>query len=599
MSDQKPENCPDRGAIIPADAPEGICPQCPLLQGVAAPVDRDTPAPETALTIESVAAVFSKLEIVEPIARGGMGHVFKAHQPDLDRVVALKVLALAPDGGASPEFHERVLREARAMAKLEHPNIVAIHEFGETGGFYYFLMEFVEGESLAQRLRRTGKLDAGEANRIIADAAAALEFAHEQGIVHRDVKPGNILLGGGGRVKVADFGLAKILYRDSGVGFSLTLENQVVGTPYYMAPEQRNDSSSVDHRADVYGLGVVLYEMLTGRPPELNYEAPSDVVDVDARYNDLVRAATESSPDKRLPSARAFRERLQAIQSEAPPAPAMSEDQLPIMGHSSPPRKKWSPFHVLAKRWPSFLLGALGTVGLIFGIAYAITAAMPREYLGRVRLQVPLRNFEVFRENTTQTMMSPTFIQTPFQIIASKETLYEVVDRMDLVNRWDEVTSKPEAYRLLLDKIEVEEVRGTDLIDIEVHHGDPHEAAELADVIAAVYSDHRSASERQRNAAALETQYQSLKSERESVRNSGLGVQHPEVVRLEKSLEEMLKILEKGAGAAKIHELAEPDEMPAKPRVKLQLAIGAAVGLLLAIPGGVIFAYIVHAVRRA
>jgi serine/threonine protein kinase len=482
-------HCPECGELIPADAPEGICPQCVLLQGIANESENTvTGDARQDINVADIASAFPNLEIQERIGGGGMGTVFKAHQPGLNRTVALKILST---GSPSPEFRERFLREARAMAKLSHPDIVTIHEFGESEGYYYFIMEFVEGESLAARLRN-GPLDADEATRIIDTVAQALEFAHDKGIVHRDIKPGNILLGADDSVKVADFGLAKIARDDSAEAFSLTMENQTIGTPFYMAPEQRIGASKVDHRADIYALGVVLYEMLTGKPPELDYNPPSDTAGVSQGFNELVRSATASDPEKRIPSATAFRTRL-AVVSDQPTG--------------EKPKRRWNPIHVFRKRWWAFLPGGLvGAPALGLVVATLITYAMPREYLGRVRLQIEQgsTNYEVFGENTTGRTRTPTFIQTQFQIIRSKENLRRVIDELGLVEHWS-VASPETAYDMLLEKLETEEVRGTDLIDIEVYSTDPREAAELANAIAESYRDRRNQAEASRSKAVLDT----------------------------------------------------------------------------------------------
>ena len=180
-----------------------------------------------------------------------MGAVYKARQPRLDRFVALKILA--PEKQNDLQFAERFEREARALARLNHPNIVTVFDFGEVQGQFYLLMEFVDGLTLRQLLQ-TGKIAPAEALNIVPKICEALQFAHEQGIVHRDIKPENILLDKQGRVKIADFGIAKIAGLES-KDFSLTGAKDVMGTPHYMAPEQVEKPQTVDHRADIYSLG--------------------------------------------------------------------------------------------------------------------------------------------------------------------------------------------------------------------------------------------------------------------------------------------------------------------------------------------------------
>jgi serine/threonine protein kinase len=210
-------------------------------------------------TIAELAPYFPLLEIIECIGRGGMGAVYKARQPSLDRVVALKILR--PKMADDPGFAERFTREARALAKLSHPNIVAVHDFGQSGGFHYFIMEFVDGANL-RHLLNTAKISPREALAIVPPICDALQFAHDQGVVHRDIKPENILLGKDGKVKIADFGLAKLV----GAGAktpAITSANDVMGTPYYMAPEQVERPQTVDHRADIYSRRNSIYCGLT------------------------------------------------------------------------------------------------------------------------------------------------------------------------------------------------------------------------------------------------------------------------------------------------------------------------------------------------
>ena len=204
---------------------------------------------------------FGPYELLGEIGRGGMGVVYKARQKDLDRVVALKMILASHL--ASPEHVRRFQVEARAAARLRHSNIVHIHEVGQQHGQHYFTMEYVEGESLAERLAR-GPLPLDAAVRITAAVARAVEHLHQQGIVHRDLKPSNILLDRQGQPYVTDFGLAKVFEP----GGEKTATGVVAGTPSYMAPEQASGHfSEVGPAADVYSLGAILYELLTGQPP--------------------------------------------------------------------------------------------------------------------------------------------------------------------------------------------------------------------------------------------------------------------------------------------------------------------------------------------
>src|ERR1019366_3717128 len=239
--------------------------------------------------------------------------------------VALKILA--PRSGGDLDFAERFTREARALAKLSHPNIVAVYDFGRaelplgqdaqqrvpTTPIHYFIMEFVDGPNLRQ-IEQAGKLSPREALEIIPQICAALQFAHDEGIVHRDIKPENVLLDKKGRVKIADFGLAKILGQEP-KDFRLTGVRDVVGTPHYMAPEQIEKPQTVDHRADIYSLGVVFYEMLTGELPLGNFQPPSQKVPIDVRLDEVVLHALEKEPERRYQKASQVKTAVETIAS--------------------------------------------------------------------------------------------------------------------------------------------------------------------------------------------------------------------------------------------------------------------------------------------
>ena len=303
--------CPKCGAEIPVGAPAGQCPRCMMNAGFES---RDVPSAEgqtidpissrsgfVAPSPEELAPLFPQFEIVELLGKGGMGAVYKARQPKLDRYVALKVLP--QEIGKDPGFTERFMREAQALAMLNHSCIVAVYDFGEADGLYFFVMEYVDGANLRQTIE-TGRLTPPEALAIVPQICEALQFAHDEGVVHRDIKPENILIDKRGRVKIADFGLAKLLGFDAedsaaAKSFTLTGTHQVMGTPRYMAPEQMQGSSAVDHRADIYSLGVVFYESLTGELPIGRFEPPSKKVHIDVRLDEVVLRSLEATPDRR------------------------------------------------------------------------------------------------------------------------------------------------------------------------------------------------------------------------------------------------------------------------------------------------------------
>jgi predicted Ser/Thr protein kinase len=314
------KKCPHCGVTLPTGALEGLCPACLLKQGATPDTGS---APEAVLfqppTVEEVARLFPQLEILAFIGKGGMGAVYRAKQPALDRLVALKILP--PQAATSPGFSERFNREARALAKLSHPNIVAIYDFGQLSALPYFVMEFVDGLNLRQ-LERAGKLSPREALEIVPQICAALQFAHDEGIVHRDIKPENILLDKKGRVKIADFGIAKLLGQEPEI--ALTETRGVLGTPQYMAPEQVEKPQAVDHRADIFSLGVVFYEMLTGELPLGRFAPPSSRmagVKVDVRLDDVVLRALEKEPERRYQQASQVKTAVETIASTAPPPP--------------------------------------------------------------------------------------------------------------------------------------------------------------------------------------------------------------------------------------------------------------------------------------
>jgi len=345
--------CPRCGVQLTPGTPPEKCPRCLLELAVAldegghatvAASGRRRPAPSP----EELAPGFPQLEIEEVLGRGGMGVVYRARQKGLDRQVALKVLHVDdPD----PAFAQRFTREARALASLAHPNIVAVHDSGVTDGRYWLLMEYVDGADL-RTLIRSGEVRPAEALGIVSQLCEALHYAHEQGVVHRDIKPENILVDRAGRVKIADFGLAKLLRRAPEAA-TLTGADQAMGTYHYMAPEQLERPLEVDHRADIYSMGVVFYELLTGELPIGRFAPPSSRIGVDVRLDDVVLRSLEKEPRRRYQHASEVKTRVDQIRDGEPPqAPPAHPDG----GHHWHGRR----------REPRSAVGVLATLGCLF-----------------------------------------------------------------------------------------------------------------------------------------------------------------------------------------------------------------------------------------
>ncbi len=319
MNDEK--RCGQCGAVLPAESPQGLCPACLLQRGLATePSARTDYIPPTPAEL---ARFFPELEILELIGRGGMGAVYKARQKRLDRFVALKILPASVS--RAPAFAERFAREAQALARLTHSHIVAVHDSGQADGLFYFLMEFVDGMNLRQLLD-AGKVAPKEALAIVPQICDALQYAHDKGIVHRDIKPENILLAKDGTVKIADFGLVKLVGLEA-KDQTITGSHEVMGTPHYMAPEQVEHPQHVDHRADIYSLGVVFYEMLTGELPIGRFAPPSRKVQIDVRLDEVVLRALEKEPERRYQQASEVKTQVETIVTTPPEGRASSRPQ--------------------------------------------------------------------------------------------------------------------------------------------------------------------------------------------------------------------------------------------------------------------------------
>jgi serine/threonine protein kinase len=332
--------------------------------------------------IGELARKFPQLEIIELIGRGGMGAVYKARQKELDRIVALKILP--PGIGDDAAFAERFSREARALARLNHPGIITIHDFGRADGLYFFIMEFVDGVNLRQLLA-SGRVSPREALAIVPQICDALQFAHDQGIVHRDIKPENILLDRHGRVKVADFGLAKLVGMDAltpslshpmgeggtpvpGEGtppLALTVAGKIMGTPAYMAPEQVRHPAEVDHRADIYALGVVFYQMLTGELPGKAIEPPSRKVHIDVRLDEVVLRALEKKPELRYQQVSEVKTMVETIAA----TPRASNESAP---NPQPSTQNGNTQNMNANTRKSFWCGTVISVLVAAGVAVIV-----------------------------------------------------------------------------------------------------------------------------------------------------------------------------------------------------------------------------------
>ena len=358
---------PDRQAVLEKFPQLASALDClEVLEDFAPMTQSYSPGSQDTVEVEPLGPLpqeFGPYELVNEIGRGGMGVVYKARQKALDRAVAVKMIL--GSHMASPEYLRRFETEARAAARVSHSNIVHIHEVGQLRGRHFFVMEYVEGTNLAERIAE-GPVDVPTAVRLVAAVARAVEHLHQQGIVHRDLKPSNILLDESGQPYVTDFGLAKVF----SAGSQTTASGVIAGTPSYMAPEQaagRNDQ--VGPACDIYSLGTLLYELLTGRPP-FREESPFDtLVQILQREPVLPRRLNpgiprpleliclkclEKSPADRYPTAAALADDLEHFsKGEA------LELKPPDLGHRV---VRW------ARRQPA-LASRLGALGVFYLIA--------------------------------------------------------------------------------------------------------------------------------------------------------------------------------------------------------------------------------------
>ncbi|MCW5559798.1 MAG: serine/threonine protein kinase, partial [Verrucomicrobiae bacterium] len=353
--------CPHCANPIPAGAPDGLCPRC-VLSGAATPTEAGTPANASRghpPSLAEVAAAFPGLEILSLIGSGGMGFVYHARERLTSRDVALKLLPrqLAAD----PAFVERFNREARALARLDHPSIVRVFDHGQSGGFCHLTMEYIDGANLRQALR-AGRFTPAQALQIIPGICDALQYAHARGVLHRDIKPENILLDAHGRVKIADFGIAKLLDDPAAARADITLTQtgHRLGTPHYMAPEQVEHPDLVDHRADIYSLGVVFYELLTGELPLGRFPAPSTKAYLDARVDEIVFRALAKERELRQQSAAQVKDEVEGLRQ--PPKPQAGIASGPVLAPT--PCFLSTPKHLQSFSGQLYIYSDAGTITL-------------------------------------------------------------------------------------------------------------------------------------------------------------------------------------------------------------------------------------------
>ncbi len=285
-------------------------------------------------SVEEMTSLLPQYEFEKLAAYGGMGAVFKARQESLDRPVAIKILP--PEFGAEKDFAERFKSEARAMAKLNHTHIVGVYDFGITkSGHLYLVMEWVEGHTLHELIQK-GSLPVRRAANLEMQLCEALAYAHSHKILHRDIKPGNILINQEDQVKVADFGLARPITGEA--------EENPYGTPDYAAPEIL-DKKAVDQRADIFAAGVVLYEMMAGRVPQQPRRSVAEFAPVSAKWDELIDKATHPDPEKRFQDVRDFRAQIAMMMSQTPVAVSVVEVE---KDEDSTPKKKtgFTPLHL-------------------------------------------------------------------------------------------------------------------------------------------------------------------------------------------------------------------------------------------------------------
>jgi serine/threonine protein kinase len=301
----QPEICPRCGDCLEGGVSLGLCPRCLMMATIEQIDAADHPSLHGVSrlghcpTIEQLNEQIGGLKFIELLGRGGSGWTFLAIQESLSREVAVKVICrrLSNDDETVARFR----REAESLARLNHPGIVTVHDFGVTDEFLYLVMEYVAGPTLRERMLADAP-NVPQSLQVVEQICAAVECAHDAGVLHRDLKPENILFvsyDADTQVKVADFGIAQLFTDDS--TDDLTATGMIIGTPFYMAPEQCDHERRVDHRADVYSIGVIAYELLTGRLPLGRFPDPSSFVACNKTVDRAIGRALQNRPDDRMP----------------------------------------------------------------------------------------------------------------------------------------------------------------------------------------------------------------------------------------------------------------------------------------------------------
>ena len=349
----------------------------------------------------------NRYRLVDRIAIGGMGEVWRAHDEVILRDVAIKILK--PEFMGDPGFLERFRVEARHAARVDHVGIADVYDYGEGSGSAYLVMELVSGDSLARIIEKRIRLTSVEVLSIMEQTARALHAAHEDGLVHRDVKPGNLLITPGGKVKITDFGIARVADQ-----VALTATGQVMGTVQYLAPEQATGKQATPS-TDIYSLGIVAYEALTGRRPftgesqmviamaQINDKPPAMGQDIDQRVQDLVLACLAKKPNQRPGSAMDLSNRARALRLQlegVSPTEIFNQDQTPtVRTRVIEPDPKTEPSEKPPIIWPWLAL-----IGLLFAAAAGVMIAIVLSLMSEQQSEVPVPTFEP----TVQPTETPT-----------------------------------------------------------------------------------------------------------------------------------------------------------------------------------------------